>query len=162
MSMEYFASALGAIHLVRLICLIVLVIFVEIRLPSCQSFLNEYLGFNHPSVLFYYILIWIAFAFEIYFLVNRLLASIRPQAKKSILVLYLLLAVAFILAAGFTLYAIIYSTVGYMITQYDFSDLVDGIIPLLPDCNILRLIGIILGFLISLLYLIAVILLCRL
>jgi predicted small secreted protein len=162
MSIEYLTHAFGIIHLIRFICLIVLLIMMEIKLSPCNSSLNEYFGFNHQSILFYYILIWISFAYEIYFFINRLFASIKPQAKRSIFILYIFLSIAFTLASCFTLYAIIYSIPGHVITQHDFDHSSQYIIPITPDCNLLRLIGILLGFSISILYLIAVILIYRL
>jgi len=159
MSMNYFTQAFGIIHLIRFICLSLLLILTEIQIPSCNSYLNEFLGFNHQSILFYYILIWISFSFEIYFLLNRLLGSIYLQARKSILILYIFLFIAFFLASCFTLYAIIHSTHGHVITQHDFSDPSQRIILITNDCNLLRLIGIVFGFLISILYFIPVILL---
>jgi hypothetical protein len=162
MFMKYFTYGFGIIHLIRFICLIILLIFVEMKISSCNSYLNEFLGFNHQSILFYYILIWISFSLEIYFLINRLFGSIKPQAKQSIFILYIFLFIAFSLASCFTLYAIIYSIPGHVITQHDFNHLSERIIPITTNCNILRLIGILLGFLISILYLIAVILIYRL
>jgi hypothetical protein len=161
MLIEYFTHAFGIIHLIRFICLIVLLIFAEIKFSWCNSYLNEFLGFNHQSILFYYILIWISFSFEIYFLINRLFASIKLQAKRSILTLYIFLFIAFFLASCLTLYALIHSTPGHVITQHDFGDSSQKIISITPDCNILRLIGVLLGFLIGILYLIAVILIYR-
>ena len=101
MSINYFTQAFGIIHLIRFICLILLLTFAEIKISSCSSYLNEFLGFNHQSILFYYILIWISFSFEIYFLINRLLASIYLQAKTSTLILYILLSISFLLASCF-------------------------------------------------------------
>jgi hypothetical protein len=162
MSIKYFTYALGIIHLIRFLCLILLLIFVEIKIPSCNSYLNEFLGFNYHSILFYYILIWISFSYEIYFFINRLFGLINIQAKYSILILYILLSFAYCLASCFTLYAIINSTHGHVITQHDFDDSLQRIIHITYDCNILRLIGIIFGFIISILYFIAVVLISRL
>ena len=160
MSIKYFTNAFGIIHLIRFICLILLLIFVEIKLPFCNSYLNEFLGFNHQSILFYYILIWISFVFEIYFFINRLITSTNLQAKKSTLILYILLSLAYLLASCFTLYAIINSTPGHVITQHDFLDS-SRIIPTTDDCNMLRLIGILCGYMISIFYFIAVIIIYR-
>ncbi|CAF3835411.1 unnamed protein product [Adineta steineri] len=162
MSKNYFTQPFGIIHTIRFICLILLLVFAEIKLTSCNSYLNEFLGFNHQSILFYYILIWISFSFEIYFFINRLFGSKYPQAKKSILILYILLSIAFLLASCFTLYAIINSSHGHVITQHDFSTSLEKIIPITHDCNLLRLIGILFGFIISILYFIAIILIYRL
>jgi hypothetical protein len=162
MSIKYFTHSFGIIHLIRFICLIILLIFVEIKIPSCNSYLNEFLGFNHQSILFYYILIWISFAFEIYFLINRLIGSTNLQAKISTLILYISLSIAYLLASCFTLYAILNSTHGHVITQHDFGDPVDKVILITYDCNLLRLIGIIFGYIISILYFVAAILIYRL
>ena len=162
MSINYFTHAFGTIHLIRLICLIIFLILSEMKISQCNSTLNEFLGFNHPSIMFYYILIWISLAFEIYFLINRLIGSIYLQAKNSILILYVFLCLAYILASCFTLYAIIKHTNGHVITQHDFGDPLERIILITYDCNILRLIGIIFGFIISIFYFIAVLLIYRL
>ncbi len=162
MSIKYFTNAFGIIHLIRVICLIILLIFVEKKLPCCNSYLNEFLGFNHQSILFYYILIWISFSFEIYFFINRLFASISIKAKYSIQILYILLSLSYLLASCFTLYALIKSSDGHVITQNDFSNSSQTIIILPIDCNLFRLIGIIFGFLISFLYVLAFILIHRL
>jgi len=162
MSIKYFTYALGIIHLIRFLCLILLLIFVEIKIPSCNSYLNEFLGFNYHSILFYYILIWISFSFEIYFLINRLISSNNIQAKISNFILYILLSLAFCLASCFTLYAIINSTHGHVITQHDFDNSFQRIIHITYDCNILRLIGIIFGFIISILYFLASLIIYRL
>ena len=154
----YFTHTLGIIHIIRLICLIILLLFAEIKISLCGTYLNEFFGFNYPSIIFYYILIWISFTFEIYFLINRLFASIVFQAKKSTKILYLLLSLNYILASCFTLYAMIKSSNGHVITQYDFSNPPQTIIILPSDCNSFRLIGILFGFLISILYFIACIL----
>jgi hypothetical protein len=155
---SYFTHALGIIHLIRFICLIILLIFAEIKISSCGTYLNEFLGFNHPSILFYYILIWISFTFELYFFINRLFASITIKAKRSTQILSLFLTLSFILASCFTLYAMIKSSNGHVITQNDFSNPPQTIIILPSNCNSFRLVGIILGFLISLLYFVAFIL----
>ena len=136
----------------------ILLIFAEIKFSSCSSSLNEFLGFNHQSILFYYILIWISFAFEIYFLINRLIGCIYVQAKQSTLILYIILSLAFILSSCFTLYAIICYSHGHVITQHDFGDPLDRIIPITENCNRLRLIGIICGFINSILYCLAAVL----
>lgn len=161
MSTNYFTNAFGIIHLIRFSCLIILLTFAEIKISSCTSTLNEYLGFNHQSILFFYILIWISFAFEIYFLVNRLFGTSKIQAKISTLILYIFLSIGYFLASCFTLYAIVNFTNGHVITQHDFGNPLSNSILITHDCNILRLIGIIFGFLISILYFIAVILIYR-
>jgi hypothetical protein len=158
----YFTHTLGIIHIIRFTCLIILLIFAEIKISSCGTYLNEFLGFNHQSILFYYILIWISFAFEIYFLINRLLASISIKAKYSTQILYFLLSISYLLASCFTLYALIKSSNGHVITQHDFSNFPQTIIILPTDCNLFRLIGILFGFLISFLYFFAFILIHRL
>ncbi|CAF0859578.1 unnamed protein product [Rotaria sp. Silwood1] len=162
MSINYFTHAQGIIHLIRFICIIILLIFAEFKISSCNSSLNEFLGFNHQTIVFYYILIWISLTFEIYFLINRLFGSIKIQAKNLTFILYICLSLAFLLASCFTLYAIINYTHGHVITQHDFSDPSLKIISITYDCNLLRLIGIIFGFLISILYIIAVILIYHL
>jgi len=162
MSIKYFIHTLGIIHLIRFSCLIFLLIFSEIKLPLCNSYLNEFLGFNYQSILFYYILIWISFSFEIYFLINRLIGFQNIQAKTSNFILYIFLSFAFFLASCFTLYAIINSTHGHVITQNDFDNSFQRIIYITYDCNILRLIGIIFGFIISILYFLASLIIYRL
>ena len=147
---EYFTGIL------RLTCFLLLIIFTEMKFFACPYYLNEFLGFNHSSILFYYILIWIGFAFEIYFLLNRLMVSVRPCAKKSMFILYVLLMVAFALAASFTLHAFRQAKPGYLITQEDFSD--RTLLPI-DSCNHGRLFGIILGFFLSLFYLVETVLL---
>ena len=156
MSREYFTDVFGLVHLLRLGTLILLIIFMEVKFFSCPFFLNEFLGFNHPSILFYYILIWISLAFEVYFLLNRLFASRYVRARKSMIILDFLLAIAFALAACFTLYAFIQSKPGYLITQEDF---IDRVLPLSDSCNRQRWFGIVCGFCMSLFYLLASILL---
>ncbi|CAF1040529.1 unnamed protein product [Rotaria sordida] len=162
MLINYFTYAFGIIHLLRFICLIIFLILSEFKISSCNSSLNEFLGFNHQSILFYYILIWISFTFEIYFFINRLFGLIKFQAKNSTLILYICLSICYFLASCFTLYAIINYTHGHVITQHDFSDPSLRTILITYDCNLLRLIGIIFGFLISILYFIAVILIYHL
>jgi hypothetical protein len=152
---DYFTHKLGIIHLIRLICLIILLIFAEIKISSCGTYLNEFFGFNHSSILFYYILIWISFAFEIYFLINRLFASSFIKAKKSTQILYLLLSLNYILASCLTLYAMIKSSNGHVITETDLSQ-TTVILP--SNCNSFRLIGILFGFVISFFYFFALIL----
>ncbi|CAF1260571.1 unnamed protein product [Rotaria sp. Silwood1] len=158
----YFTHTIGIIHIIRFICIIILLTFAEIKISSCNTYLNEFLGFNHTSIHFYYILIWISFTFEIYFLINRLFASITIKAKISIKILYILLCLCYILASCFTLYALINSSNGHVITQNDFSNPPQTILILPPNCNLFRLIGILFGFLISFLYFFAIILIHRL
>lgn len=152
---EYFTEIFGILHLVRLTCFLLLIIFTEMKFFACPYYLNEFLGFNHSSILFFYVIIWIGLAFEIYFLLNRLMVSIRPRAKKSILILDILLMIAFILAASFTLHAFRQAKPGYLITQEDFSD--RTLLPI-DSCNRQRLFGIILGFFLSLFYLVETVL----
>ncbi|CAF0848883.1 unnamed protein product [Rotaria sordida] len=158
----YFTHTIGIIHIIRFICIIILLTCSEIKIPLCHTYLNEFLGFNHSSIHFYYILIWISFTFEIYFLINRLFASIIIKAKKLTKILYLLLCLCYILASCFTLYALINSSNGHVITQHDFSNPPQTIIILPSNCNLFRLIGILFGFLISFLYFFAIILIHRL
>ncbi|CAF3505230.1 unnamed protein product [Rotaria socialis] len=162
MSINYFKHSVGVIHLIRFICLILLLSLAELKISSCSSSLNEFLGFNHSSILFYYILIWISFSFEIYFLINRLFGLEIVQAKKSTFILNACLSFSYFLASCFTLYAILNYTHGHVITQHDFGDPKLRIIIITHDCNILRLIGIIFGFLISIFYFIATILIYKL
>lgn len=162
MSINYLSHAFGIIHLIRFICLIILLTFTEIKLSFCNSSLNEFLGFNHQSILFYYILTWISFSFDIYLFINRLFGVEKLQAKTSTFILYICLCLSYILASCFTLYAIIHYKSGHVITQHDFGDPNLQIIPITSDCNILRLIGTIFGFLISTLYFISLVLIYRL
>lgn len=157
----YFTYTIGILHIIRFICIILLLIFTEIKISSCRTYLNEILGFNHQTILFYYILIWVSFSFEIYFLVNRLIASITIRAKKSTIILHLLLSLSYILAFCFTLYAMIHSSNGHVITQHDLSDSIETIIIVSRTCNLFRLIGILFGFLISFLYMFAIIIMHR-
>ncbi|UJR08574.1 hypothetical protein I4U23_012833 [Adineta vaga] len=159
--MNYFTQSLGILHLLRFISLVTLLICTEIKISSCSSYLNEFLGFNYQTILFYYILIWISFSFEIYILINRLFGSRYLQAKRSILYFYLILFIAYLLASCFTLYAIIHSSHGHVITQDDLDNLSERIIHTTHDCNLLRLIGIVFGFLIGILYFLAAILIYR-
>ncbi|CAF0821345.1 unnamed protein product [Adineta ricciae] len=161
MSNYYFTQTLGILHLLRLLFLSLLLLLTEIKISSCTSYLNEFLGFNHQSILFYYILIWISFAFEIYLLVNRLFASRIPQARQSIFYLYSTLCLAYLLASCFTLYAIVTYSHGHVITQHDFGNPAENVIPITNECNILRLIGILFGFLLSILYFLAAMLVHR-
>ena len=157
MSIEYFTDVFGLVHLLRLLTLLLLIIVMEIKfVSSCPFYLNEFLGFNHSSILFYYILIWISLAFEIYFLLNRLLVSRQTRARKSTIILDILLAIGFALAACFTLYAFVQSKPGYLITQEDF---IERILPLSESCNRQRWFGIVGGFCMSLFYLLASVLL---
>lgn len=148
---EYLLGISGILHLLRLICFLLLIIFNEIKFFTCPYYSNEFLGFNHSSILFYNILIWISLAFEIYFLLNRLLGSVRVRAKKSILILNILLIIAFILAASFTLHGFQQGKPGYLISQEDFSN---RTLQAIHPCNRQRLFGILLGFVLSLFYLI--------
>ncbi|CAF1281703.1 unnamed protein product [Rotaria magnacalcarata] len=158
----YLTHSIGLLHIIRFICIIILLTLSEIKISSCQTYLNEFLGFDHSSILFYYILIWISFSFEIYILLNRLLGTISIKAQYSIKILYSLLSLFYLLASCFTLYAIIHSSNGHVITQSDFSETPQTIIQLLPNCNLYRLIGILFGILISFLYFIAIIIIHRL
>lgn len=161
MSANYFTQPFGVLQLLRLFCLTVFVTFTEFKLSSCNSYLSEFLGFNQQSILFYYILLRIASVFEVYFLVNRLFGTRYVQAKRSVFVLYLLLSVAFLIASCFTLYAIVHSSHGHVITQPDLADAPQRAIPASADCNLLRLVGIVFGFLVSSLYFFATLLVSR-
>ncbi|UJR37642.1 hypothetical protein I4U23_030339 [Adineta vaga] len=158
---DYFTHLLGIIHIIRFTCLIILLIFTEIKISSCGTYLNEFLGFNHQSILFYYILIWISFSFEIYFFLNRLFASMSIKARTSVQILFFLLFIGYLLASSFTLYALINSSDGHVITQMDFLDPPRTIITIPSDCNPYRLIGIVFGYMIGLLYLFAFVLIHR-
>ena len=161
LSTVYLSGLLGIVHLIRFFSEIILLILAEIRFSSCGSYLNEFLGYNHQSILFYYILIWISFSFEIYFLVNRLLGAVEFRARRSSTSLHILLGLAFALAASFTLYAWIDRSDGHVITQHDFGDPSQRVIPISDDCNRLRWTGIVLGLTISALYLVSGVFICR-
>ena len=157
----YFTRLLGIVHLVRFLSLALLLVLIEIKFASCGASLNEFLGFNYYTILFFYIIVWVAFAFDIYFLLNRLFGSVEFQARKSAIVLHVCLSLAFLLGSCFTLYAMIDSRDGHVITQQDFGDPLQRVIPLTSTCNRLRLIGVLFGCLISVLYSVALVLVHR-
>ena len=137
-----------SVGLVRLLLLVLLIILIEVKFSACSSqTLNEYLGFSHGSILFFYVVIWICFAFEIYFLVNP-----RLVARRSTLILYVLLLVAFLLGSTLTFVGWLNASDGHLITQDDDKpSAADRRLPVAPRCNNLRWIPIVLGYAISLL-----------
>ena len=162
MAFVYLRDRLINVHLIRLLTFAVFLILVETRLSWCSSSLNEYLGFNQNSILFYYILIWVSFSFEIYFLVNRLFGSTIIKARRSSIILYCLLAAAFAVASALTLYAMIHRTDGHVITQHDLSENLTERLPVSILCNRMRSIGVVFGFVFSFLYIWSIIFICRL
>lgn len=150
--MIYLKRPIGIVHLLRLLVLIVLIILIELVYSSCSSnTLNDYLGYSHPTIFFFYILIWISFSFDIYFLLNRLLGHPRYLARRSTSIVYLFLLIASLLCSSFTLVAWIRSSPGYLITQDDRHRLQTRDLAVTKECNDLRWIPIILGYTISLL-----------
>ncbi|CAF0999111.1 unnamed protein product [Adineta ricciae] len=153
MLLAYLTYRLGIIHSIRFLCLTILLIFAEIKITLGGTYLNELLSYNHQSILFYCILIWITLSFEIYFFLDRLFASISIKARITVQVLSLLLCVCYLLACSFTLYGFIKSSDGHVITETDFFYPPLTNITLSANCNPYRFIGIVSGYLIGFLYL---------
>jgi hypothetical protein len=153
----YLKRPLDIIQLCRFVSLVSLLTCSELRFFSCHSSLNEYLGFNHSSILFYYVLMWIAFAFELYFLLNRLLNTNHVNRQHSTMTLHCLLALTFILAACCTFYAWLTRSNGHPITQHDLHrSMASFDLPVTDTlCNSWRWIGVTFGFIIGILYLMA-------
>ena len=134
-----------SVALVRFLLLVLLIILIEVKYSACSSqTLNDFLGFSHWSILFFYVVIWISFAFEIYFLVNP-----RPVARRSTLILYVLLLVALLLGSTSTFVAWLNASDGHLITQDDDKPTADRRLPVGPTCNNLRWMPIVLGYAIS-------------
>lgn len=150
--MFYLKRPIGIVHLVRLILLIVLIILIELKYSQCSfESLNDYLGYSHWSILFFYIVIWIAFSFEIYFLLNRFVGHPKFVARRSTMILYIFLLICFLLGSSLTLVAWRNSFDGYLITQNDETPSASRNLPVNSTCNDLRWIPISFGYAISLL-----------
>ena len=118
--MFYLKRPIGIVHLIRFILIVILIILIELKYSSCSAqSLNDYLGFSHLSIFFFYVIIWICFSFEIYFFLNRFFGHSKFIGRRSTIILYILLLISFGLASSLTLISWFNTSDGHLITQDD-------------------------------------------